>query len=40
MLLGIGEVERADASDALAIAITHAIRGATAAIISNAKRSA
>jgi crossover junction endodeoxyribonuclease RuvC len=40
VLLGIGEVERADASDALAIAITHAIRGATAAIISNAKRSA
>lgn len=32
VILGIPEVEKADASDALAIAITHATRGLTAAL--------
>jgi crossover junction endodeoxyribonuclease RuvC len=35
VILGIPAVERSDASDALAIAITHAMRGSVAASLSS-----
>lgn len=37
VILGIPAVEKADASDALAIAITHATRGATAALVARSR---
>jgi len=37
VILGIPAVERADASDALAIAVTHATRGATHALIARSR---